>query len=98
MLSVGPNMGECRGWVAAVCAVVRITIPKAGRLTIEAVSDDTMAERPPLEVCCESGNEVYGHPVTLNVTPGPELQLNIGLGLGVSTTRSFKVKTSFEAF
>ena len=55
VLSVGPNMGDCRGWVAPVCAVVRITIPKAGRLTIEAVSDDTMAERPPLEVCCEGG-------------------------------------------
>jgi hypothetical protein len=98
VLSVGPNMGDCRGWVAAVCAVVRITIPKAGRLTVEAVSDDTMTERPPLEVCCESGNEVYGHPVTVTVVPGPELMLFIGLGQGVSTARSFKVKTSFEAF
>ena len=98
VLTVGPNIGECRGWVAAVCAVVRITVPKAGRLTIEAVSDDTIAERPPLEVCCESGNEVYGHPVTVNVAPGPELMLFIGLGQGISTTRSFKVKSSFEAF
>ncbi len=96
VLSVGPNMGDCRGWVAVACAVVRITVPKAGRLTIEAVSDDTLTERPPLEVCCESGNEVYGHPVTVNVAPGPELTLFIGLGRGVSTTRSFKVKTSFE--
>ena len=84
--------------MAGVCGVVRITIPKAGRLTIEAVSDDTMTERPRLEVCCESGNEVWGNPVTLNVAPGPELELLIGLGQGVSTTRSFKVKTSFEAF
>ena len=36
--------------------------------------------------------------MTLNVAPGPELKLLIGLGQGVSTTRSFKVKTSFEAF
>ena len=98
VLSVGPNVGDCRGWVAAACAVVRITVPKAGRLTIEAVSDDTMTERPPLEVCCESGNEVSGHPVTINVAPGPELTLFIGLGQGVSTTRSFRVKTSIETF
>ena len=77
---------------------MRITITKAGRLTIEAVSDDTMTERPPLEVCCESGDEVSGNPLTMSVAPGPELELLIGLGRGISTTRSFKVKTSFEAF
>ena len=98
VVSVGPDMGDCRGWVAAACAVVRITIPKAGRLTVEAVSDDTLTERPPLEICCESGNEVIGTPVTVSVTPGPEVVLLIGLGHGISTTRSFKVKTSLEAF
>jgi len=98
VLTVPSDLGECRSWVAAVCGVVRITIPKAGRLTVEAVSDDTMTERPPLEVCCESGNEVSGNPLTVSVAPGPELELMIGLGWGVSTTRSFKVKTSFEAF
>jgi hypothetical protein len=97
-LTVPPDLGSCRSEIAAVCAVVRITIPKPGRLTIEAVSDDTMTERPPLGICCESGNEVSGNPLTLSVAPGPELELSIGLGQGVSTTRSFKVKTSFEAF
>ena len=96
MLTVPPDLGECRSWMAAVCAVVRITIPKAGRLTVEAVSDDTMTERPPLEVW--GNEEVYGNPLTLSVVPGPELELLIGLGQGVSTTRSFKVKTSFEEF
>ena len=98
VLMVPPDLGECRSWMAASCGVVRITIPKAGRLTVEAVSDDTVTERPPLEVCCESGNEVSGNPLTLSVAPGPELELLIGLSRGVSTTRSFKVKTSFEAF
>ena len=55
---LSPDGGDCRRFMAGVCGVVRITIPKAGRLTVEAVSDDTMTERPPLEVCCESGNEV----------------------------------------
>ena len=98
VLRVSPDLGECRSWMAPVCAVVRITIPKAGRLSVETVSDDTMTERPPLEVCCESGNEVSGNPLTMSVVPGPELELLIGLGQGISTTRSFKVRTSFEAF
>jgi len=98
VLIVPPDLGECRGWIAGVCAVVRITIPKTGRLTIEAVSDDTMTERPQLEVCCESGDEAYGNPLTMSVAPGPELELSIGLGQGISTTRSVKVRTSFEAF
>ena len=96
VLMVPPDLGECRGWLASVCGVVRITIPKAGRLTVEAVSDDTMTERPPLEVW--GNEEVYGNRLTVSVAPGPELELLIGLGQGVSTTRSFKVKTSFEAF
>ncbi len=98
VLTVPPDLGECRSWVAAVCAVVRITIPKAGRLTVEAVANDATRERPPLEICCESGNEVYGTPVTLTVAPGPELLLLIGLGQGISTPRSFMVKTAFETF
>jgi hypothetical protein len=77
---------------------VRITIPKAGRLSIDVVSDDTLAERPPLEVCCESGGEVYGSPVTLDAAPGHELVLFVGLGRGISTTRSFRVTTSLVAF
>ena len=97
VVSVQPDLGECRGWVAVVCAVVRITIAAPGRLSIEVGSDAT-SERPPLEVCCESGTEVYGNPVTLRVTPGPELLLNIGLGRGISAPQSFRVNTSFVAF
>jgi hypothetical protein len=98
MLSVAPDLGECRGWVAAVCAIVRITIPKAGRLTVDAVSTDPARERPPQEVCCESGDERYGNPVTIPVAPGPELEMRIGLGQGISTIQSFRVNTSFDTF
>ena len=98
VLSVAPDLGECRGWVAAVCAIVRITIPKAGRLTVDAVSTDPARERPPLEICCESGNERYGNPVTIPVAPGPELEMRIGLGQGISTIQSFRVNTSFDTF
>ena len=96
VLSVPTDLGECRGWVAAACAVVRITSPKGGRLTLDVISNDATEERPRLEICCESGNEVYGNPVTLTVTPGPEFVLLIGLGQGISTPRSFIVKTSYE--
>ena len=97
VLSVAPDDGDCRSFMAGVCGVVRITTPNSGRLTVEVVSDDAMPA-PQLEVCCESGNEVWGNPVSLKVAPGPELQLLIGLGQGISTRRSFKVKTSFEPF
>jgi len=99
VLSVLPDDGDCRSYsfMSGVCGVVRITISQAGRLTVQVVSDDTMPA-PQLEICCESGNGVVGNPVTLNVTPGPELVLLIGLGQAVSRTRSFKVKTTLEAF
>jgi hypothetical protein len=98
VLTVDPDQGDCRGWVAAVCAPVRLAIPAAGRLTIEVVGVETTAEPPRLEVCCESGDERYGNPITLSVAPGPDLQLMIGLGTGISTARSFRVTTLFERF
>jgi hypothetical protein len=35
VLSVPPDVGECRGWVAEVCPPVRVTVPTQGRLSIE---------------------------------------------------------------
>ena len=99
VLSLGPDLGLCRGELSGVCATVRIMVPKAGRLTIEAVPNDTTTERPLLEVCCDQdGGERYGNPVIVTVIHATELDLEIGLGQGIATTRSFKVKTSFEAF
>lgn len=98
LLTVQPDLGECRSWMALACGVVRITIPKPGRLTVEVVSNESSTEKPLLEICCESGNEVHGNPVSVNVTPGSEFVLLVGLGQGVSTTRSFVVKTTLEAF
>ena len=91
---VSPDLGECQSWMARVCAVARIAIPKAGRLTVEVFSNDAPAETPLLEICCESGNEVHGNPVSVPATPGPDVFLLIGLGPGISTTRSFTVKTT----
>ena len=82
----------------AVCAVVRIAIPASGRFTIAAVATDVTIERPPLEVCCERGSEVYGNPVTIRVEPGPELELKIGYGRGISTTQSYHLTTTLEPF
>ena len=96
VLTVPPDLGECRGWVAASCAVVRITIATAGRLTLDVVSNDGTSARPTLEICCESGDEVYGNPVVVTVAPDAESVLYIAMENGISTKRSFIVKTTLE--
>jgi hypothetical protein len=96
VLAVPPDLGECRGWVAASCAVVRITTATAGRLTLDVVSNDGASERPTLEICCESGDEVYGNPVVVTVAAGAESVLFIAVGNGLSTGRSLIVTTTLE--
>jgi hypothetical protein len=96
VLTVPPDLGECRGWVAASCAVVRIATATAGRLTLDVVSNDGASERPTLEICCESGDEVYGNPVVVTVAAGAESVLFIAVGNGLSPRRSFIVKTTLE--
>ena len=82
--------------MALECAVVRVTVPRAGRLTLDAVAKDGSTERPHLEICCESGDDVGGNPVSLTVAAGKEYVLLIGLGQGSSAPRAFIVKTTLE--
>jgi hypothetical protein len=96
VLTVPPDLGECRGWVAPSCAVVRITIATAGRLTVDVISNDGASERPTLEICCESGDEVYGNPVVVTVAAGTEPVVFIAVGNDLSASRSFIVKTALE--
>ena len=51
------EVGDCPGWVAERCGIVRVAVPRAGRLTVAVTSADQSAEQPPLEICCVSGTE-----------------------------------------
>jgi hypothetical protein len=96
-LSVPPDVGECRGWVAAACAIVRVAVPQTGSLRVEAIPTDPGDAIPPVEVCCVRGGEVYGNPISVPVTAGIELEVKVGLPRGSTTTRSFRVGTAFDA-
>ena len=98
MLSVPPDVGECRGWVAELCPPVRVTVPTQGRLSIEVHPVGHSGELPPVEVCCVNGDEQSGNPITIPVAPGPELEVRVGLRRGFATTQSFLVKTTLETF
>jgi hypothetical protein len=96
VLSVPPDVGECRGWVAEACPYVGVTVPTPGHLTIEVTATDPSASAPPVEVCCVDGDERYGNPITLPVPAGIELDVKVGMRRNVTTPRSFVVTTSFE--
>ena len=106
VLAVRPDVGECRGWVAPVCPPVRVAVPMQGWLSIEVqpLGHSVMAfnppghsgELPPVEVCCVDGNEVYGNPITVSVTSGPDVEVRVGVRRDFATTLNFQVKTSFD--
>jgi len=106
VFSVPPDVGECRGWVAPVCPLVRVALPAQGRLSIEVqpLGHNSIAfnppghsgELPPVEICCVNGNEEYGNPITVPVAPGPDLEVKVGVRREFATTLTFLVKTSFE--
>ena len=96
VLAVPPDIGECRGWVAELCPIVRVTVPSQGHLMVAVDPIGQSAELPPVEVCCVDGNERYGNPITLPVSSEGELEVKVGLRRGLVTTLSFEVKTSFE--
>ena len=68
-----------------------------GNLTLEAVPTEAA-----IEVCCFGGAERYGNPVTLPVTAGAEVWVEVGQPSGPPGARSGGVigsvalKTSFE--
>ena len=97
VLTVPPDVGECRGWVAQVCPIVRVTVPSQGHLTIEVHPIGQSAELPPVEVCCVDGNETYGNPITVPVSSERELEVKVGLRRGVTPPLAFLVKTSFDS-
>jgi hypothetical protein len=99
VLSVTPDNGECTGWLAGPCGRVRVAAPADGNLTVEAVPTQVAAALPQIQVCCVSGDERYGNPVTLPVTAGSETWVEVGQQQpGVTASESVIVKTSLKPF
>ena len=99
VLSVTAANGDCIAWMYGPCAPVHVTAPANGNLTIEAVPTSAAAALPGIEVCCVSGNEVGGNPVTLPVTAGMDVLVTVGQTMPLlPTSELVTVNTSFEPF
>ena len=99
LVSATPDNGECIGWLSGPCGRLRVVPHVNGTLTVEAVPTQAPAGLPELEVCCASGSERYGNPVSLPVHAGSEVTVEIGQQRpGFTTILSFMVKTSVEPF
>jgi hypothetical protein len=80
-----------------VCRSVRVVAPSDGVMTVEAISTQSGA-RPPLEVetvgvspCC---SERLGNPVSIQLTAGTEVVVNVEMVLGSTASQSFILKTT----
>lgn len=98
-VSFPSDVGLCTGWLGARCGIVRLTIPAAtGSLTVHVTPADDFAAAPTLEICCVSGNEIYGNPLTLKLDGfrGSEVAVLIGLDRSRIAGQSFRVRTSLQ--
>jgi hypothetical protein len=96
VMSLTPDNGDCLGWLYGPCGRVRVTVPADGDLMLEAVPLQRTADLPVLEVCCVSGNEVYGNPLTIQVPAGMEVWVEVGQkGPGGLPSETVAVNTSF---
>lgn len=96
VVSVTPENGDCQGWLSGPCGRVRIAVPAAGNLRVEAIPTQDGAARPELEVWSEGP---YGNPISLRVEAGAEVRLEVGQPgtgpqRGFTTGESVVVKTS----
>lgn len=99
VVSVTPENGECLGWLYGPCGRVSVAALADGRLTIEGDLMEEHASLPELQVCCVSGNERYGNPVTIPVTAGTEVDVEVGqTAAGVVAGQTVMVKTSLQPF
>ena len=64
-------------------------------MTVQAMSQGDSGQ-PLVSVCCVSGDDRDGNPVTLPVTPETELTVEVGLLGKVTTAQNIVVKTSFD--
>jgi len=99
VLLMAPDDGMCvteLSWtLATVCRTVRVRAQANGSMTVQAISQGD-AGQPLVSVCCVSGDDRGGNPVTLPVTAATEFTVEVGLSGGFTTTQSVVVKTSFD--
>jgi hypothetical protein len=98
VLSLAREDGGCAGglsWtLAVVCRTVSVRAQANGSMTVQAMSRGDGGQ-PLVSVCCVSGDDRDGNPVTLPVTAGREFTVEVGLLGGFTTTQPIEVKTSF---
>jgi hypothetical protein len=74
-----------------------VTTVAAGTLTIEVDAITHAAARPWLEVCCLSGDARGGNPVTVPVTAGTEVSVDVGqTGAAIIPSPAVLVKTALQ--
>jgi hypothetical protein len=99
VLPMAPDDSECimgLSWTpATVCRSVRVTAQAHGSMTVQAISQGDTGQ-PLVSVCCVSGDDRGGNPVTLPVTAATEFTVEVGLLGGLTTTQSIVVKTSLD--
>jgi hypothetical protein len=97
VLSIAPDDGECSNDAFdGPCRIVRVAAPADGTMTVEVLSTQPGAAPPQVGVCCVSGNERYGDPVTLPVTARTAYyEVQIVPTQSITTTQSVRLKTSF---
>ena len=98
-LPIGPSDGECAtelSWtLATACRTLRVTAQANGRMTVQAIPQDN-SNQPLVSVCCVSGNDRGGNPVTLPVIAATDFTVEVGLSGNVASMQSVLVKTSFD--
>ena len=79
------------------CGRMRVAAVTDGNLTIDASPTAASAARPQLQVCCLSGDDRYGNPVTLPVAAGVELWVEVGqTAAGVVPSQTVITTTSLQ--
>jgi hypothetical protein len=94
VLSIAPDDSDS-DWLAGPCRIVRVAAPADGKMTVEVLPTQPTAAPPQVGVCCVSGNDVGGNPVTLPVTAGTAYyEVQITPSQSITTTQSVLLKTS----
>jgi hypothetical protein len=98
LLTIAGDDGECTGglsWtLARVCRSIALTAQQDGSITVEAISQGD-AGQPRVSVCCVSGDDRLGNPVSIPATAGTRFTVEIGLTGEFTTPQPIVVKTSF---
>jgi hypothetical protein len=99
VLSMAPDDGLCvsgLSWtLARVCRTLKVRARANGSMTVQAISQGDGGQ-PLVSVCCVSGDDRGGNPVTLPVTAATEFTVEVGLSGRFTTAQSIVVMTSFD--